>query len=60
MCNNINNIIKENIFDTVDVIKNDMVFLYIIKDLSDKLKSYIRENFRSICRGIIKMNIYLY
>ncbi|MCZ9885627.1 hypothetical protein [Brachyspira hyodysenteriae] len=50
MCNNINNIIKENIFDTVDVIKNDMVFLYIIKDLSDKLKSYIRENFRSICR----------
>ncbi|MCZ9955202.1 hypothetical protein [Brachyspira hyodysenteriae] len=44
MCNNINNIIKENIFDTVDVIKNDMVFLYIIKDLSDKLKSYIREN----------------
>ena len=48
--------IKETIFDTVDVIKNDTVFLYIIKDLSSHLKSYIIENFRYICRGNNKNN----
>ncbi|WP_297298545.1 hypothetical protein [uncultured Brachyspira sp.] len=46
-----NNIKKESIFNVVEVIKDDNIYLYIINNLSEELKNYIRENFRLICVG---------
>ena len=46
----------EIIFDSVEVVQRDNVYLYIINDLSDKLKNYIRENFVFISTGDIELN----
>ena len=42
---------KNIIFNSVEVIEKDDVYLYIINDLSEELKNYIRKKFVFICTG---------
>lgn len=46
-----NTIIKKTLFNSIEIIEQDYIHLYIINDLSDELKNNIRENFSSICTG---------